>query len=286
MRVAAGQFAVTAQWQTNAQICVELMRQAAECGVSLLVLPEALLARADNDPDMSVKSAQALDGGFMQQLLAESRSNDLTTILTLHVPSGEGRASNTLVAIRQGMISAQYQKLHLYDAFNMQESRLVDAGEQIPPLIDVNGMRIGLMTCYDLRFPELALSLALKGADVLVLPTAWVRGPLKEHHWATLLAARALDTTCYIIAAGECGTRNIGQSRIIDPLGTTIAGAAAQPQLIFAEISADYIRQVRESLPVLRNRRFAPPQLLCRFFKQGLIHLVTDCYCVGASNSR
>ena len=63
--------------------------------VSLLVLPEALLARADNDPDMSVKSAQALDGGFMQQLLAESRSNDLTTILTLHVPSGEGRASNT-----------------------------------------------------------------------------------------------------------------------------------------------------------------------------------------------
>ena len=92
MRVAAGQFAVTAQWQTNAQICVELMRQAAECGVSLLVLPEALLARADNDPDMSVKSAQALDGGFMQQLLAESRSNDLTTILTLHVPSGEGRA--------------------------------------------------------------------------------------------------------------------------------------------------------------------------------------------------
>ncbi len=85
---------------------------------------------------------------------------------------------------------------------------------------------------------------------------------MKEHHWATLLAARALDTTCYIIAAGECGTRNIGQSRIIDPLGTTIAGAAVQPQLIFAEISADYIRQVRESLPVLHNRRFAPPQLL------------------------
>lgn len=138
----------------------------------------------------------------------------------------------------------------------------MDAGEQIPPLIDINGMRIGLMTCYDLRFPELALSLALKGADVLVLPAAWVRGPMKEHHWATLLAARALDTTCYIIAAGECGTRNIGQSRIIDPLGTTIAGAAVQPQLIFAEISADYIRQVRESLPVLRNRRFAPPQLL------------------------
>ena len=79
---------------------------------------------------------------------------------------------------------------------------------------------------------------------------------------ATLLAARALDTTCYIVAAGECGTRNIGQSRIIDPLGTTLAGAGERPQLIFAELSADYIQQVRERLPVLRNRRFAPPQLL------------------------
>jgi len=262
MLVAAGQFAVTPDWMTNAQTCVVLMRQAVERGASLLVLPEALLARDDNDADLSVKSAQLLDGGFLQLLLAESKNSVLTTVLTLHVPSGEGRATNTLVALRQGKIIAQYQKLHLYDAFNIQESRLVDAGQQIPPLIEVDGMRVGLMTCYDLRFPELALSLALSGAQLLVLPTAWVKGPLKEHHWSALLAARALDTTCYIIAAGECGTRNIGQSRIVDPLGTTIAGAGEQPQLIFAEVSADYLQLVRERLPVLQNRRFAPPQLL------------------------
>ncbi|HHG8773915.1 TPA: deaminated glutathione amidase [Raoultella planticola] len=262
MLVAAGQFAVTPDWRINAQTCVTLMDQAAGLGVALLVLPEALLARDDNDPDLSVKSAQEIDGGFMQRLCEESRNNNLTTVLTLHVPSGGGRAANTLVAIRQGEVIAQYQKLHLYDAFNMQESRLVDAGQHIPPLIDVNGVQVGLMTCYDLRFPELALALALKGAEVLVLPTAWVRGPLKEHHWATLLAARALDTTCYIVAAGECGTRNIGQSRIIDPLGTTLAGAADRPQLIMADISLDALRQVRERLPVLQNRRFAPPQLL------------------------
>ncbi|MFX6614465.1 nitrilase-related carbon-nitrogen hydrolase, partial [Acinetobacter baumannii] len=81
---------------------------------------------------------------------AESENNALTTALTLHIPSGEGRAANTLVALRQGKIIAQYQKLHLYDAFNIQESRLVDAGRQIPPLIEVDGMRVGLMTCYDL----------------------------------------------------------------------------------------------------------------------------------------
>ena len=255
MRVAAGQFAVTADWRVNARTCVALMNQAAGQGVSLL-------ARDDSDPDLSVKSAQEIDGGFLQLLRDESRNYGLTTVLTLHVPSGEGRATNTLVAIRQGEVIAQYQKLHLYDAFAVQESRLVDAGQQIPPLIDIDGVRVGLMTCYDLRFPELALTLALNGAEVLVLPTAWVKGPMKEYHWATLLAARALDTTCYIVAAGECGTRNIGQSRIIDPMGTIMAGAGDEPQMITADISTASLRQIRERLPVLKNRRFAPPQLL------------------------
>lgn len=180
MRVAAGQFAVTPVWRTNAQTCVTMMQQAAREGAALLVLPEALLARDDNDPDMSVKSAQPLDGAFLQLLLAESGRNRLTTVLTLHVPSAEGRATNTLVVLRDGEVIAHYHKLHLYDAFAMQESRRVDPGQQIPPVIEVAGLRVGLMTCYDLRFPELALSLALNGAELLVLPTAWVRAPLGD----------------------------------------------------------------------------------------------------------
>ena len=262
MRVAAGQFAVTPVWRTNAQTCVAMMQQAEQEGAALLVLPEALLARDDNDPDLSVKSANSGCKNAPSSGWAESRRNSLTTVLTLHVPSGEGRATNTLVVLREGAVIAHYHKLHLYDAFAMQESRRVDPGQQIPPVIEVAGLRVGLMTCYDLRFPELALSLALNGAQLLVLPAAWVKGPQKEHHWATLLAARALDTTCYIVAAGECGTRNIGLSRIVDPLGTTLAGAGSEPQLIFADLSADDLARVRERLPVLRNRRFAPPQLL------------------------
>lgn len=262
MRVAAGQFVVTPDWQQNARTCVSMMQQAVACQTALLVLPEALLARDDNDPDMSVKSAQALDGGFLTSLLLESRKNSMTTVLTLHVPTSQGRAANTLVALRGGEIIVQYQKLHLYDAFNIQESKRVDAGNTLPALIDVEGMKIGLMTCYDLRFPEMALAQALQGAEVLVLPTAWVRGPLKEHHWATLLAARALDATCYIVAAGECGNKNIGQSRIIDPLGVTLAGAGYAQQLIYADIQQESVQRVRDQLPVLKNRRFAPPQLM------------------------
>ena len=262
MYVAVGQFAVTPSWEENARQCVSLMAQAAQRGAALLVLPEALLARDDQDPDLSVKSAQPLDGGFLQMLREESQRNRLTTVLTVHIPTTQGRAANTLVVLREGQIIEQYAKLHLYDAFSIQESRLVDPGSQIPQLIDVEGMKVGLMTCYDLRFPEMALNLALAGAEVLVLPAAWVKGPLKEHHWATLLAARALDSTAYIVAAGECGNKNIGQSRVIDPLGVTIAAAAEAPALLMAEIDRERVAQARRQLPVLINRRFAPPQLL------------------------
>lgn len=100
MRVAAGQFAVTPVWRTNAQTCVAMMQQAEQEGAALLVLPEALLARDDNDPDLSVKSAQPLDGAFLQPLLAESRRNSLTTVLTRggesdqHVGGIAGRRSD------------------------------------------------------------------------------------------------------------------------------------------------------------------------------------------------
>ena len=92
-------------------------------------------------------------------------------------------------------------------------------GDEVPPLLEVDGLRFGMMTCYDLRFPELARRLAVDGADALLVPAAWVKGPLKEHHWEVLATARALDNTCYVVAVGECGPRNIGASMVVDPLG-------------------------------------------------------------------
>lgn len=106
MLVAAGQFAVTSVWEKNAEICASLMAQAAENDVSLFVLPEALLARDDHDADLSVKSAQLLEGEFLGRLRRESKRNMMTTILTIHVPSTPGRAWNMLVALQAGNIVA------------------------------------------------------------------------------------------------------------------------------------------------------------------------------------
>ncbi len=261
MRVALGQFAVSRTWEDNLATTLRLMREAVAGGADLLVLPEGILARDITDPDLVLKAAQALDGPFMTAVLAESAKSALTVQMCIHVPNGKGRAFNVLVTLAKGRIIATYTKLHLYDAFNTKESTNVEAGNVIPALIDIGGMKVGTMTCYDVRFPELARRLAVDGAEVLVLPAAWVRGLGKEAHWEVMVTARALENTCYMVAVGECGERNIGASRVVDPLGVTVVAAGEAPALLFADLDPARVIHARKILPVLANRQFATPEL-------------------------
>ncbi|KFX20424.1 deaminated glutathione amidase [Pectobacterium betavasculorum] len=261
MKVALGQFAVDREWQQNATTIAEFMSAAQQNGADLLVLPEGVLARDITNPNMVLTAAQPLDGPFVSHLLEASKGNNLTTMLCVHIPNGEGKVWNTLLALRNGEIIAQYRKLHLYDAFSVQESENVLAGEAIPPLLTIAGLNVGLMTCYDIRFPEFARRLVLDGADVLVLPSAWIKGPLKEAHWELLVRARALENTTYLVAVGECGIKNIGNSMVVDPLGVVVVQAPETPALIYADIEPERLAYARQALPVLVNRRFRKPTL-------------------------
>ena len=261
LKAALGQFAVGRSWEDNARTCLDLMERARSSGADLLVLPEGVLARDITDPDIVKHSAQPLDGPFVTQLLETSRGSRLTTLMCVHSPAANGRIWNTQIAIRDGELVAAYRKLHLYDAFSVKESDQVTPGTEVPPLIDVAGWKVGLMTCYDLRFPEMARRLAIDGAQVLVMPAAWVRGSLKEMHWKVLVTARALENTVYVVAAGECGVRNIGHSMVVDPLGVAIASAGEAPTLLFADLDPARLAHARKELPALANRRFARPEL-------------------------
>lgn len=263
LKVAMGQFAVSREWQDNLATCLDFFKRSVEAKADLLVLPEGILARDIADPDLVRRAAQPLDGPFMTGLLQASTGSQLTVMMTVHVPTAgdSGKVWNTFVALRDGRIIAEYRKLHLYDAFSMQESKNVVPGSDVPPLVDVAGMKVGMMTCYDLRFPELSRRLVLDGADVLALPAAWVKGPLKEAHWEVLATARALENTCYMVAVGECGERNTGQSLVVDPLGVAIARGSETGGLIFAELDTARIAHARKVLPVLENRCFARPEL-------------------------
>ncbi|GBQ93830.1 hydrolase [Acetobacter nitrogenifigens DSM 23921 = NBRC 105050] len=261
MKIALGQFAATPRWEENLATAIDLARRASAEGARLLLLPEDILAADMQDPDLTLRAAQQLDGPYVTGLIAGLQGLDLTVSGCIFVPDGSGRVYNVhIVVSAQGLIGT-YRKLHLYDAFAMRESDRQTPGAEIAPLIEIDGFKIGLMTCYDVRFPELARALALNGAELIAVPSAWVRGPGKEWHWEVMLTARALENTCYVAGIGECGPRNIGCSMVVDPLGVAVVRTGQDPDLLFCEISKERIAKTRATLPVLQNRRFADPTL-------------------------
>ncbi len=261
MKIALGQFAVTPDWRENLETVKNFIHRAAQGEAKLLILPEDILAADMTDPDIVRREAQPLDGPYISGLIDALQGTELTVAACIPVSHPGDRVLNCLVVINAGGLIASYRKLHLYDAFSMKESDRFIPGNEVPPLVTIDGIRVGLMTCYDVRFPELARRLTLDGADLIALPAAWVRGPGKEWHWEVMATARALENTIYVAAVGECGPRNIGCSMLIDPLGVPVVRAGIEPDLLFADISKERIRKARDVLPVLLNRRFADPEL-------------------------
>ncbi|QSY57410.1 carbon-nitrogen hydrolase family protein [Bifidobacterium imperatoris] len=264
--VAVAQFTVARGPERNLEIIDGFAGEAVAQGARLLVLPEGLIARNGDDDAFAAAHAQPLDGPFVSGLKAISAKRNITLMGTVHVAPAEGsadaRVSNVFLAIRDGEIMAAYRKLHLYDAFAAKESAVVKPGETLPSIIDIDGWRVGVMTCYDVRFPETARSLAVRGADAIVVAAAWVRGPLKEYHWKLMTTARAVENTCYVLACSEISSRNIGCSRIISPLGEVLSESGDNAaELIAANLDRNALESARQILPVLSNRRFVDPQL-------------------------
>ena len=268
LRVAAAQFAVSTDWQHNVEQILPLIERAAVDHTDLLVLPEGVLVRFMGEKERIRTAAQPLDGPFVTAIRAATVGLAVTVVFGIHETSGTPRPYNTLVSVHDGEIVHLYRKTHLYDAFNARESDNILAADEVPPLLAVNGFKIGFMTCYDVRFPEVARLVAVQGADVIVLPAAWAKGPSKEFHWSTLVSARALDNTVFLIASGEAGETCIGRSMIVDPHGIPIAQALAGAETITATLSQSRLAEARRSLPVLENRRFdvnPTPRVLAGF---------------------
>jgi predicted amidohydrolase len=170
------------------------------------------------------------------------------------------RPYNTLVAVDGDGLRASYRKVHLYDSFGYRESERLLAGPRTPTTLQVGGTTVGLMTCYDLRFPELSRELSRAGADLLVAPSAWVAGPRKVAHWRTLVTARAVENVAWVAAAGQAGPRYTGHSLVVDPRGDVVAGAAGDgEEVVTGELDPALLREAREENPSLLNRRDAEP---------------------------
>jgi predicted amidohydrolase len=236
------------------------LRSLVPTGTDLVVLPEAF-ARDFGQPGSDVAPfAEPLDGPFATELGAVAAAGDTTVVAGMFETSGDpARPFNTLVV--RGASSAAYRKIHLYDSFGYKESDALSAGELAPALVEVSGFTVGLMTCYDLRFPELARLLVDHGAEVLVVPAAWVAGPRKVEHWRTLVRARAIENTVFVVAAGQPGPRYAGHSLVVDPLGDVLAEAAEEATVLQTTLDRDVLEQARRTNPSLLNRRLPPTSL-------------------------
>jgi predicted amidohydrolase len=258
--IAVAQFAPSMDPAINLEFMRTHATTAVGRGARLVVFPEYSSYFSPTLGQDFVDAAQPLDGEFVTAIRALAAELGVYLVVGLVERIDEAaRFSNTLVAVSPaGDVVATYRKLHLYDAFGDKESTWVRPGNIEPPqLFEFEGFAVGLQTCYDLRFPEVTRRLVDAGATLVVVPSEWVRGPLKEHHWRTLVTARALENTIYVAAADQTPPIGVGNSMIVDPMGVEIATVGEISDVAVATISLHRIGTVRLLNPALALRRFA-----------------------------
>ncbi|MFC0673372.1 carbon-nitrogen hydrolase family protein [Brachybacterium hainanense] len=257
LRAAAVQLSPGEDLAANRAAASAAVADAAERGARLVVLPEYAQFFHPDLAGHAPAAAEALDGPFATALQEVAAQVGAVVVAGLVEHTEDGGVANTLIAVDGADVLATYRKVHLYDAFGTHESDWLMAGEpDQTPVLDVDGLRIGLQTCYDLRFPESSRRLVDAGAEVLVVPAEWVRGPQKEHHWRTLLTARAIENTVHVIAADHAPPVGAGCSMILDPMGVTLASLGEQQGTAVADLDPQRTADVRRTNPSLANRRY------------------------------
>ena len=267
MRAAAIQLNSTGDKARNLDVADRLVREAAADGAELVVLPEKWTVLGD--AEALREGAEPLSGPSI------SAAADWARDLGIHLVAGsiaervEGadKLSNTSVLIGpDGELHARYRKIHMFDVevggVSYRESETEEPGNEIvSPVLgpSLPGVTLGMTVCYDLRFPELYRILAVRGATVLTVPSAFTYETGKDH-WEVLLRARAIENQAFVIAPNQVGEapphyRSYGHSMIVDPWGEVLAVAPDGEGFVAADLDLGVEERVRATLPSLANRR-------------------------------
>jgi deaminated glutathione amidase len=258
MRIAVAQLLSGTDPADNLQLVREHTGRATDAGAQLVVFPEATMCRF-GVPLAPI--AEPVDGPWADGVRRIAADAGIAVVAGMFTPADGNRVFNTLLVTGPNQLDTHYNKIHLYDAFGFTESRTVAPGHE-PVVITVDGVGVGLSTCYDIRFPELFTTLARRGAQLIVVSASWAAGPGKLEQWTLLARARALDCTSYIVAAGQAdpgeplassAPTGVGGSLVVSPFGQVVASAGADPQLLIADLDLEQVTKARETIAVLRN---------------------------------
>ncbi|CAG8596494.1 862_t:CDS:2 [Funneliformis caledonium] len=245
---AVAQFCATNLITKNRQICIELLEKASRNGATMIFFPEAsdFIAK-DSEETLSLTSSIS-NNSFVNDIKDAAIKRNIWVSMGIHES-----------VVRRSIIET-YRKLHLFDV-NIKdgpihlESNTTIRGEKICDPIPTPLGNLGLMICYDLRFPELSLELRKRSADILTFPSAFTI-KTGQAHWEVLLRARAIENQCYVVASAQIGQHNekrasYGHAMIVDPWGTVLARCSetVEPSLAFAEINLDQLKRIRTEIP-------------------------------------
>jgi predicted amidohydrolase len=241
---------------------LKLIKEAAKKKARLICFPEFQMAYSppEQKSESLHKIAEKITGNFVSTLSNSAKQNRINVIATLYeiinTNDKNHKVFDTGVIINElGKLQSIYRKVHLYDALGFKESKKLLAGNIIEKPSKTSVGKLGLLICYDMRFPEISRILTVNGANILVSPSAWVAGFMKREHWEIMVRARAIENGVYVLAPNQVGNIYCGHSMAIDPFGSTIADMENREGIEFIDIDSSKIDTTRRTLPLLMNRR-------------------------------
>jgi len=259
MKVAVVQFRASTKKEDNLKKIISFIVQAAKKKSHLIAFPEFMMfyTNSSQTPKELAKLAETIHGEFVKSIAKAARENHIQVVGSLYEKSSKNDKvfDTSFVVDKSGKVISTYRKIHLYDALGFRESDKMKPGSKIAKPVKTSIGKIGMMICYDLRFPEMSRSLAVAGSEVLVAPSAWVKGENKEDHWITINKTRAIENGCYVIAPDQVGNIYCGRSVVVDPFGKILLDMKKKQGIGFVEINVNKVKQVRKALPLLKNRR-------------------------------
>jgi predicted amidohydrolase len=261
-RTALVQMKSSVNKEQNLAYSLELINEAAKNKARLICFPEFQMAYSppEQKPEALHKIAEKINGNFISTLSYSAKQNKINVIATIYEIINTNKQNHkvfdTAIIINDlGKLKSVYRKVHLYDALGFKESKKLVAGSTIERPTRTSVGNLGLLICYDMRFPEISRILTVNGASILASPSAWVAGFMKQEHWEIMVKARAIENGVYVIAPNQVGNIYCGHSMVIDPFGSTLVDMGNREGIEIIDIDSSRIDTIRRTLPLLMNRR-------------------------------
>ena len=258
-KIAVVQFKASTNKNENLKKILNYIKNASKRGAELCAFPEFMMfyTTSSQSPAKLASLAETINGSFVKTIANAAKENSIQVVGTFYEKSKKkNRVYDTSFLIsKSGKIISKYRKIHLYDALGFKESNKMTPGSKINSPTKTSVGQLGMLICYDLRFPEMSRTLAAAGSEILVAPSAWVKGKMKEEHWITINKTRAIENGCFIVAPDQVGNIYCGRSVVVDPYGKILLDMKKRQGVGIVNISLDKVKQTRKILPLLKNRR-------------------------------